>query len=384
MDKANESVRVLFDATSVPANRGGVGRYVEEVLRELSRNDLDLIVVCKSSDRERFKELLGVGARCVAAPALVERTLFRFLWEQTGLVALARRLGVDVIHSPHYTMPLLSRAASVVTLHDATFFSDPLVHSPVKRIFFRFWTRQALRSSRVSITPSAATAEALTEHVAGIHAKIVVAHLGIDHEVFRVPTPEDLAALSTTLGLRDQRWVAFLGTLEPRKNVPSLVRALGAIGRERGSAAPTLVLAGASGWDDSLAEVLAANASHLRVLVPGYLPLEQLHALLGGSIVMVYPSLGEGFGLPVLEAMASGATVLTTRRLALPEVGGDAVAYCEPDADSIQSALEELLDDPTRREELRRLALARSAGFTWRRTADEHIRAYADALEGRR
>jgi glycosyltransferase involved in cell wall biosynthesis len=320
--------------------------------------------------------------RSVAAPALVERTLFRFLWEQTGLVMLAHRVKADLIHSPHYTMPLLGRPANVVTLHDATFFSDPLVHSRVKRVFFRFWTRRALTSARVSITPSAATAQALREHVSRIRAEIVVAHLGIDHEVFRVPTRESVAALSATLGLGGQPWVAFLGTLEPRKNVPSLVRALGAIGRKRGAGAPALVLAGASGWDDTLAHIVAANADNLTILTPGYLPLEQLHALLGGSIVTVYPSFGEGFGLPVLEAMASGAPVLTTRRLALPEVGGDAVAYCEPDADSIRVALEELIDDPLRRDELRRRGLERSAMFTWRRTADAHIRAYAAAVGG--
>ena len=106
---------------------------------------------------------------------------------------------------------------------------------------------------------------------------------------------------------------------------------------------------------------------------PGYLPVEQLAPLLGGAQVVAYPSLGEGFGLPVLEAMACGATVLTTRRLALPEVGGDAVAYTEPDAASIASALKQLLDDPAERQRLGEAAIKRAAGFTWDACAEAHI-----------
>ena len=103
----------------------------------------------------------------------------------------------------------------------------------------------------------------------------------------------------------------------------------------------------------------------LRLIRPGYLPLARLPALLGGATVVAYPSLAEGFGLPVLEAMACGAAVLTTERTALPEVGGDAVAYTEPDATSIGRALGELLDDPARRAVLGQRGRERAAGFTW-------------------
>jgi glycosyltransferase involved in cell wall biosynthesis len=118
----------------------------------------------------------------------------------------------------------------------------------------------------------------------------------------------------------------------------------------------------------------------LRLLRPGYLPLAQLPALLGGATVVAYPSLGEGFGLPVLEGMACGAPVLTTRRLSLPEVGGNAVAYCEPDADSIAAELARLLDDPQRRAELGRAGLARAAQFSWAASAAAHIEAYRRAM----
>ncbi len=128
--------------------------------------------------------------------------------------------------------------------------------------------------------------------------------------------------------------MAFLGTLEPRKNVPNLIRGFVQAVRDRPDP-PVLVLAGGRGWDEQVDAAAHTVPSGVEVLRPGYLPLNDLPALLGGAEVVAYPALGEGFGLPVLEAMACGATVLTTPRLALPEVGGEAVAYTEPDADSI-------------------------------------------------
>ncbi len=139
---------------------------------------------------------------------------------------------------------------------------------------------------------------------------------------------------------------------------------------------PALVLAGGQGWDDAVDGAVAAVPAGLTVLRPGYLPLGDLPGLLGGAVVVAYPSLGEGFGLPVLEAMACGAAVLTTDRLALPEVGGDAVAYSDVDERSIGLALAALLDDEDRRVELGRAARARAADFTWSRAAAEHVGAF--------
>jgi glycosyltransferase involved in cell wall biosynthesis len=144
------------------------------------------------------------------------------------------------------------------------------------------------------------------------------------------------------------------------------------------------VLAGESGWDRSIASAVEAARQHVRVVTTEYLPLEQVPALLGGAAVVVYPSLDEGFGLPVLEAMACGAAVLTTRRGSLPEVGGDAVAYTEPDAASIGRALCSLLGDPRRRAELSAAGPQRAKGFTWAASARAHIGAYEAAVRGDR
>lgn len=374
------TLRVLVDATAVPADRGGVGRYVDELLTALAVHDLQLGVACLPRDAGAVE---ATGARPSVVPAQVERRPVRLAWEQTGLPRLTAELRADVLHSPHYTRPALAPAASVVTLHDATFFSHPELHDPVKARFFRTATRVAVRTAQTLVVPSAATRDEVLAHAGGDAGRFHVAYHGVDRATFRATSPEERSAVSRDLGLADGRYVAFLGTLEPRKNVPALVRAWIRAAAEQPDP-PALVLAGARGWDAEIDRVRAEVPEHLRLVVPGYLPIEQLAPLLGGAEVVAYPSLGEGFGLPVLEAMACGACVLTTRELSLPEVGGDAVAYCGTASEQIEVELRSLLADPARRAALGEAATRRAAEFTWQRSAEQHLAAYEDAVRRRR
>lgn len=369
-------VSVLLDATSIPATRGGVARYIAGLLQGLDEGGTALTVVVKGADRAWLSER-APGHRYVVAPGLVSVRPLRLLWEQLGLPVLARRLDLDRLHCPHYTFPLVWAGRSVVTLHDATFFSDPAAHGRLKRTFFRTWIRLARRWSRSTLTPSQATATEISRFVPrGVPS--AVAPLGVDRELFHRPDAAELGAFRAAHGLSpDDRWIAFLGTVEPRKSVPALIRAHERLLSTR-PGTPPLLVAGGLGWDtEAVASLRSAGdrpEAPLRYL--GYLPLEQLAAFLGGSVVVVYPSTGEGFGLPVLEAMASGGAVLTTRRLAVPEVAGDAAAYTEPDDASIERALAALLDDDAERSRLVADGERRSADFTWRRCAAIHETVY--------
>ncbi|MEU5850840.1 glycosyltransferase family 4 protein [Saccharopolyspora shandongensis] len=368
---------MLIDATAVPADRGGVGRYVDSLLAALDADGARLTVACQLRDAEMYAAIAPNTDVVPATEAVATRTA-RLTWEQTTLPLLVRRLGIDVLHSPHYTTPLANPAASVVTLHDATFFTNPAVHSPVKARFFRAWTRTALRRATLCIVPSKATAAELARSVGADRTRMPVMYHGVDPDRFHPPTPEEIQAVRERLSLHDQPYVAFLGALEPRKNVPALIRGF-TIACQGRADSPALVLAGQPGWDTRVERALEAVPHRIRVIRAGYLPFEQLAGFLGGAHLVAYPSIGEGFGLPVLEAMACGAAVLTTRRLSLPEVGGDAVAYCGVGAGEIANGLTELLDDPARRAALAAAAQRRAKEFTWAACATQHREAFARA-----
>ncbi|WP_172192233.1 glycosyltransferase family 4 protein [Actinomyces faecalis] len=376
-------MKVLLDATAIPANLGGVGRYVDDLVPELIAQGVRLSMAVQERDVKHFRVKVP-QARLFPVPARLTNRGLRMAWEQTGLPALVRRIRPDVLHCPHYTYPVLHGVPVVVTLHDATFFSHPQAHTQVKQAFFTRAIARAVRGADALVVPSAATRDETLRYVAGDPARFTVAYHGVDTSVFHPVDDAERARVAASLGLTGQRYIGFLGTLEPRKNVPNLVRGWVQAFRDDPEP-PALVLAGGKGWDEQIDPALAEVPSHMRVLRPGYLPLEDLPGFLSGCEVLAYPSIAEGFGLPVLEAMACGAAVLTTRQTSLPEVGGQAVAYCGLEAEAIARALVELDADPVRRAGLSRDAQARalSEQFTWAASARAHVDAYEVALLAR-
>lgn len=371
-------MRVLVDATAIPENRGGVGRYVDAIVPALLGEGIDVVCVTRAGAGRGFLE---AGAEVHAAPRRVRSRPARFLWEQVGLPSLARRVRADILLSPHYTMPLRAGLPVVATLHDATFFTNPEWHVPAKARFFRLATRVAVRRAAALVVPSVATRDEVLDAVGGDPADFFVAHHGVD-STFQPAAPAEVDRVATSLGVEGRRTVVFLGTLEPRKNVVALIDGWveGFHGRDD---APTLVLVGARGWDEAIDGALARVPADLHVVRAGYVPLEDLPAVLSGATVVAYPSLGEGFGLPVLEAMACGAPVLTTKRLSLPEVGGDAVAYTETSASEIARSLVALVDDAPRRAALGTAGRQRALQFTWSAAAQRHAEAFDHALRRR-
>jgi glycosyltransferase involved in cell wall biosynthesis len=235
--------------------------------------------------------------------------------------------------------------------------------------------RRAVAAATRVLCVSATTAADLAERMDISPDRVDVTPLGTD---LRPAPTERVAELRRRLGL-DGPYLLGLGTVEPRKDLPTLVRAFAALAAELPH---RLVLAGLAGWGaGELAAAVAASGVADRILVSGYVPEADKAALLSGADVFAYPSRYEGFGLPVLEAMACGTPVVTTTGGSLPEVAGDAATLVDPGDDAaLAAALAKLATDPAAREDAAARGRARAATFTWERCAEATAAAYSRAL----
>jgi glycosyltransferase involved in cell wall biosynthesis len=346
-------------ATEVPAGRG---RVVRELLRALAaRDDTHRYMLYA---RRRWEEQLDDRFRwalCDAADPV---------WH--ARVGRAANRDVDVFLATNsYLSPLLTDVPSILIVYDLAAL-DPST-SPNRRsaLVERLTIGASVRRSAGLVCISRATEEALLARVPSAAARTRVARLAASH-VTEELDEEDRQALPA------KGFVLAVGTLEPRKNLPRLVKAYARMPEPLQTAHP-LVIVGGAGWRTG--ETLAALSSlGKRCQMLGHVSDAQLAELYRRCAVFCYPSLSEGFGLPVLEAMAAGAPVLTSSASSLPEVGGDAVAYADPlDVVAIAQELRSLLEDPVRRQELAKAGPVRAAQFSWERFAGQVLAATQDA-----
>jgi glycosyltransferase involved in cell wall biosynthesis len=372
-----------LDVSAVPLRPGGAGYYTIEMARGLStRDDIALTLVSRRGDEDRWR---GTGGKATVVGAVPLARPGRLVFEQLRVPRLLGSLGVQVHHGPHYTMPARAPVPCVVTIHDCTFFDHPEWHVRSKAIFFRRAIRQASLHAAALVCVSEVTATRLRA-CCEVRAPIVVAPHGVDHRRFTPtgPGPDADRTLLAANGVPpDRPLVAFVGTLEPRKGVASLVAAFDRAAETQREA--LLVLCGQSGWGMAETEQALARARHReRIVRVGYLPDDAVPALLRQATVVAYPALEEGFGLPALEALASGAPLITTEGTAMAEVAGGAARLIPPaDDGALADALEEALaggKDAPEAARRRELGLTVAARFTWASSVDTHVAAYRMAL----
>ncbi|HYN90201.1 MAG TPA: glycosyltransferase family 1 protein [Ardenticatenaceae bacterium] len=362
-----------------PDYRGaGISHYIYQLLRHLPRADPDLSYTVFTG--EGAGDLPGLTRFRTSLPT--SRPVVRILWEQLLQPRAVRRAGVDLLHALAYVLPFWLTVPAVVTVYDLTFFQVPERFRSTNRSYLRSLTRFSARRARVVCAISESTRRDVVRWLGVPRNRVAVVYPGCDAH-FTPPRAEEVAAFRARRGL-PERFVLYLGTLEPRKNVPALVRAYAEVVGYNGRSLPHhLILAGGKGWHyaDIFAEVERLGLRD-RVHFPGFIPAEEQPLWYAAAEAFAYPSLYEGFGLPVLEAMACGTPVITSTASSLPEVIGDAgLAVPADDEEALAESLHRLLGDASLRATLRERGLQQASRFSWLESARIQARIYRDVLE---
>lgn len=368
-------MRIAIDARLWGEPRSGIGRYTRslvETLAQLAPGERWILYLDRPATSSPLPA--GVDARCLPWPQ-------RLLWTLWAAPRDLRAHPVDLFHGvTGFELPAGRMCPLVTTVHDLIPLRFPRLVPWRHRWAVRCLLGGALRRAQQVIAVSEATrAEILARYPVSAAKVRVVPEAASVH--FRSPSVATREAVRARYRLAAP-YVLFVGLLEPKKNLGALLGAVARLRAARAWGATELVVAGASGWGR---DRWSAEAHRLRldgtVRFLGAVPDGDLPALYAEARVFVFPSLWEGFGLPVLEAMTAGTPVIASRRGALPEVTGDAALLVEPEAVPLADALGRVLDDPLLRERLREAGLARAAQFSWERTATETLAVYRAAVQ---
>jgi alpha-1,3-rhamnosyl/mannosyltransferase len=364
-----ESLRVGLDGRAFSSPAAGVRRYVNGLVPALRALGVPLdLVVLGGSPRD-----VPEGIAHVAEPRHPPTNLG---WTLVGLPIAARRGRVDLLHAPAYTAPVGIRTPVVVTIHDVSYERHPEWYPYRRDRLRRAFYRASARSAARVVTDSAFSAAEIHAAYGIARDRIAVVPLGVVPRFASEPTTADVPA----------PFVLHVGDLHTRRNLPVVLDAVVALRRRGGAAAGlTLALAGVDRGlvADLHARAHAAGASDA-LAVLGIVSDARLDALYREAAALVYPSLYEGFGLPVLEAMARGTPVVATRASSVPEVLGEAGVLLEPDdAAGWVASLDAIIGQPERRVALAEAGRTRAAAFTWARTARETYEVYRAALAAR-
>lgn len=377
-------MRIGLDA-SMLGHGGGIPTYAEHLIRGLAETPGNRVILwCGSRTSQACVRHLIAERVEIIEPGLTTRMVGR-----AGLFACANpfpieRLAgpIDVFHGLNYLLPAHhGRAARLVTVHDLSLLTHPEWHPPIRARLMGWPLPRTIARAHHVITDCEAVRVQLIERLGVRPAGISAIPLAPSSDFCR-QDPEVIDRVVRRYGLTAGDYILFVGALEPRKNLVRLLEALELL-RARSRGVPRLVLIGPSGWRNRelLARIQSAGSS-LRLL--GVVPRIDLVALMGGASVLAYPSLSEGFGLPVLEAMACGTPVVASQIAPIAEVAGDAALLVDPtDAEAIAEGLRRVLEDTHLRAELARRGWARAAKFSWERTAAGTLVAYAKALDSR-
>lgn len=377
------TVRIAIDYTSALNQRAGIGRFTRQLVDALLEQDRRHDYLLLGPRRSRFSP---------SPAALSQARLARWPLTEWGMTVLWHRLGLripaeafagpfDLFHGPDFVLPPMRCRRSILTVHDLSFLVYPEHAVPTLARYLRRVVPPSVARASLVVADSESTRHDLIRHLGAPPDKVAVVWGGVDPS-FRPITDQVTLARVRQRYQAEPPFVLSVGTLEPRKNYGRLLEAFAALRREL-SQPIRLLIAGGKGWlyDDIFRQQRSLGLDEA-VAFLGFVPEDDLPALISLAQVFVYPSLYEGFGLPVLEAMACGAPVIAANTSALPEVAQGAALLVDPsDVAALAGAMRRVLEDEGLRQELSERGQERAATFTWERAAAQMLTLYQKVLE---
>ncbi|WP_339491090.1 glycosyltransferase family 1 protein [Pseudomonas rhizophila] len=376
-------MRIALNARILQAPRTGIGQYVAELATALAQEpDVQLSLFHGWGWSSQLPQAATPGySRLTPLLRQVPGAYRARRWLEQKRFDQGRSRAIDLYHEPSL-WPLAFEGPTVMTLHDLTHLRYPETQPPARLREIERRLSRAVEQSQLILTDSQFIADEAREHFGLCAERLRVAPLGAAAR-FHPREPEAIDGVLKAHGLEAGRYFLCVGTLEPRKNLSLALRAHARLPESVRQTFP-LFIVGMSGWQraqlsDELKNALAGG----HVCLAGYLPDEQVAQLLAGARALIFPSRYEGFGLPVLEAMASGTPVITTRCSAMPEVAGAAGNYCDPDdPQGMREAMGRLIEDRLHWQACREAGLQQAALFSWQRCATVTAQAYRQVLGG--
>ncbi|MFP4380795.1 MAG: glycosyltransferase family 4 protein [Candidatus Sumerlaeia bacterium] len=361
-------------------NRSGTGRYASRLLPALGKFDSDNEYVVLLNADSPLREELADFPNFQCFPVNIPNVAARLWFEKFRLKRWILGEQIDVFHGPAFIIPPKCPVPAVVTIHDLVFHLFPETTPVSRRQHYRRAIPRSIREAAMILADSRSTARDLHEHLDVSPGKIEVSYLGVEEEFFEDPLPNEMEEVRRKYELPG-RFLLSLGTMEPRKNLPGLLRAYSML-RHSDPDTPDLVVVGRRGWGvGKLRDLVAELSLEGMVHFPGFVEDADLPALYRLSDLFICLSLYEGFGLPVLEAMASGVPVVASDCSSIPEITGDKALLVNPeDTKQVVRTIAECLADAEESRTRAVEARERARHFNWLTTAEEALNAYKKAL----
>ncbi|MFN2118714.1 MAG: glycosyltransferase family 4 protein [Candidatus Promineifilaceae bacterium] len=377
----NNKTRIGINAhllsSELDFRRAGIHHYIAQVINHLPRLNDQTEYLIYTRDRTTIDDL--TGSRIVSSRWPTEQRLFRILWEQSAWPFHAAREGLDLLHSMAFVTPFVTRIPSIVTVYDLSFVHYPDKFPILQRQYLQTQTARSVNQARRVITISEATRQDLYNYFNVPLEKTSVVYPGVDAHFRQIPE-KSLNAFRVQNNLY-KPFILHVGTLQPRKNIPALLIAFAALENQD----IDLVLAGGKGWfyDEIFNQVNNLGLTD-RVHFTGYVRDEELPFWYNAAKVLVFPSVYEGFGMPIIEAMACGTPVIAARSSSIPEAGGETALYFEPhDVEKLTQQLAEIIEDKNLLLKMRQSGLMQARKFAWNQAGVETAQVYAQVLADR-